>query len=214
MSAEYKAVYISPVVEKGDDRYCVVEEVIGKNAGKKYAGNYIYHKSVFGDTFHGTLIMFCKDNVQIKDTQEILQNFDVKLVHVKALNLETFDFYASDGVLYNLEDNYFSRHNKQTFENMKKDLEKCSSFYILLVVERSSGRIIDITLVVNPQSSQKYPYKYRIVKGLVTPDIQELKKIGQKASGSGRKTDEKMTQDDIDQLIEDFYAKDLNIRLQ
>ena len=213
MSADYKAVYISPVVEKGDDRYCVVEEVIGENAGKKYPGNYIYHKSVFGDAFHGTLIMFCKDNVQITDTHEILQHFDVKLVHVKALNLETMDFYASDGVLYNLEDNYFSRHNKQTFENMRKDLEKCGSFYIMLVVERSSGRIIDVTLVVNPQPDRKYPYKYRIVKGLVAPDIQELKKIGQKSSGGGQKMDEKMTQDDIDQLIEDFYAKDRNIRI-
>lgn len=104
--------------------------------------------------------------------------------------------------------------NKQTFVNMKKDLIKCYGFYILVVVERSSGRIIDITLVVDPQPSQKYPYTYRIIKGLVTPDIQELKKIGQKVSGGGRKTDEKMSQDDIDQLIEDFYAKDLNIRLQ
>lgn len=213
MNDEYRAVYISPVVEKGDDKICMVEEVIGKNPGMKYPQNYVYHKSVFGESFHGTLIMFCKNNVQITDTQEILRNFDVKMVCATAFNLETMDFYASDGVLYNFENNYFSKHNRQTFLNMKKDLESCNSFYILLVIERSSGRLIDITLVVNPQEKQKIAYKHRIVKGFLPVNIQDIKKVGQKASSGSRKSDEKMSQDDIDQLIEDFYAKDLKIKL-
>ena len=213
--SKYRAVYISPIEENKDnsDMYnCRIEEVYGDNAGLIYKQNYIYPKEIFKGYFHGTLLMFCKDNQQITNGDEILANFPVKLLYIKAINTHNMEFYGSDGVLYNYKDNYYSKHNSKTFENMKQDLSACDSFYALLVVDRNNGHIIDITLVTNPTKDNGFAYTHRLERGFVPTSLASIKTIGQKEIPKERKGDEKLTQEDIDNLI-DKYVREIGITL-
>ena len=162
----YKTLYITPLYGTDESGYekCSVMEVLGKNAGMKYEGEYRYHTSLFQKHFHGTLTMFCEDNRHITDPREILEHFNVHFTYVTALNCETGEISASDGVTYSLTDNYFCKHNGLTLINILNDLYTCTSCYIQLVIDNKTGKLIDITFIKNPVniSGTKYAYEHRI----------------------------------------------------
>ena len=209
--SKYTSVYITPIADQGENKLCMVEEVLGNDVGHKYNTKYIYPKGMFEKYFHGTLIMFCKDGKQITSTEEIKENFDIRFEYVKAFNLETGMLYASDGVAYDFNNNYFCNHNRQTKQNIELDLLKCNSFYMHLIIDELTGHILDVTLIADPKKSSKFAYKHRVVKGFVPTNMLDLRDL--KKSGNNSNSNEKLSQDDIDKLITDIYAKDRSFTL-
>ena len=202
---KYSAVYISPIDDiEGDECLCKVEQLIGEKQGKVFPCLYSYPTRLFKKNFHGTLTMFCKDNVELKDTQEILENFDIRLSYAMSVNFTNYECYASDGNLYNLADNYFCKHNATTWLRMKEDLDRYDSFYIQFVIERKTGRIIDITLYINPSSG--VAYNHRLIKGLFPADKKLLSEIGHKVQVKSASSSEKLTQLEIDKILREHEA--------
>ena len=197
----YKAYYLTPIGDSGDDKVCAVEDV---QAGKKFSQTYVYPASMFSEHFHGTLIVFYKNDKEIKDIREIVENFDLHLEYITAFNLESLKFNASDGVVYDFSNNFFCNHNKQTAENLLADIKTCNSFYLQLIIENLSGKILDMTLISNPTKDTKYAYEHRIVKGFVSSNISELRVKSMTSSTNTRGGDEKLSQEDIDDLFKKY----------
>ena len=204
---KYSAIYITPMLQQGDDYLCDIETVIGKNIGKKYDRMHPYPKTLFEKYFHGTLIMFCKNNKHITDIQEIKDNFDVSFHHAIAYNSTNNTFYASDGVIYDMNNNYYCNHNPQTKINILNSINACNSFYVQLIKENKSGKILDITLITNPDKNIPFVYKHRIERGFVPADMLNLRDIKKDyANTRSKNPDEKLSQEDIDKLIADLYV--------
>ncbi len=202
-----RMIYVTPLYNNGDGTArCKIYEAIGNHPNDVWEDN--YSKEMFEKHFNGALTIFEKNSETIKKSTEIAKEFGLSFVYAAAVNLKSFEVYASDGVAYSLRKNFFVDHNPIAFEWMRNDLKsvECDSCYIQLMIEDKTGHVLDITHIVNPSpyGKLKFAYEHRIEKGFVPTNIKGIGIIKPKKSLTSK---EKMKQEDIDNLLKELQGE-------
>ncbi len=206
-NVKYEAFYITPEREDGEKYYCRVKKVIGAGSEKNTVTYALYPKTMFQKNFHGTLIVFTRDMETITNIDEMVENFDIHFEYVTSYNSVSKSFSASDGVIYSLNDNYYCKNNPTTRANLIAALEACDDFYMALVIEDKTGRLLDITLICDVKKDMPYAYDHRVVKGFLPLDYRTFRDVVNMKNALRIDNDEKLSQDDIDKLLQDLYVR-------
>ena len=200
MNKKYLA-YISPIesIEGKEQVMCNVVFITGDLNHRM--GNYMMKTNIFRYYYYGSTfeVIEMDKNNQIMDvhdmTAEDAEYFGISMKSIMTLNSKTFDMLGSNDVTYNLKQNKFYNHCRQTVENIYNILPSLEKFTLRVYI--MNGAVVYIELDTDTKRNNGYV----LCPGYVIDDKYKLKQAGTTAGSTNSYGNEKLKQEDIDKII-------------
>lgn len=142
---------------------------------------------------------------EVRDlTIETLKYYNMSVMYALTFNEETSDVLGSDGFVYRLNQSIFYNKCKPVYDYIMQEIKTAQNFSLRLYTK--DGGILSFLFDKNV-SPKAAGYKYVLNRGFITSDKSILRTMIP-ATSSESSSKDKLTQADVDKMIEEMLSKD------
>ena len=193
----------------GDIVKCTVSDTKGAFLGETYLP-----MRYFAKYYHGTITGFFEtggDELrEVQTSQEMYDRHGLYNTWALSYSDPSRLAFCTDGVAYDLSNNLFCNANPTTRDLILSDLQQAERMFLLFLVGAKDGKVYDITLATNIPKDSKI-YSKSICRGFLPESVQGVRKLGgitENAGGRKRSPKDKLTQEEIDDLLHRYMRQE------
>ena len=180
-----------------------ISVVTGEHAHRKF--NMLVQTNVFRYYFWGSAFAVIKYNdafelLEVRDiVKDDLKRYNLDVLQALTYNQMTHDVVATNGVVYNIDDSLYGKYCPHVCKRIYEEIKTAYNFTLLMIT--MNGAVIDLTFDKNVEP-RRYPYRNVLTSGFVATDAKAMRFMMPKTRETITDSNEKLSQEDIDDLIE------------
>ena len=180
-----------------------VSIVTGEHAHRKF--NMMVPTNVFRYHFWGSTfeVIQYDENFELLDIRDIIKDdlpkYKLGVTQALTYNQETHEVVATNGFVYNIDESLYGKYCPYVCKRIYDEISTAKNFTLMLIT--MNGAVIDLTFDKNVDPA-KYPHRNILTSGFVTMNAKALRFTMPMAKVTTTDVNEKLSQDDIDDLIE------------
>ena len=180
-----------------------VSVVTGEHAHRKFSmmvpvNMFRYH--FWGSTFE---VIKYNEKFELLDARDIVKDdlprYNLGVVQALAYNQMTHEVVATNGFVYNIDDSLYGKYCPHICQRIYGEIATAGNFTLMLIT--LNGAVIDLTFDKNVNPAD-YPHRNILTSGFVTTNTKALRFTMPTSKAAVTDRNEKLSQDDIDDLIE------------
>ena len=184
---------------------CQLRILSGKYNGKyfqAYLTTNIFKFYYWGVTLEEVEIDKNLNIISVSDLDlESMKKYNINIFYALTFNEETSDALGSDGFVYKLNQSIFYNKCRAVYDHIMNEIKTARNFSLRLYTRDGGIFYFVFDKDISPKASG---YKYVMNKGYITADKKVLKSMIPATSTNNTNSNEKMTQADVDKMLEEM----------